>query len=164
MVVPTLDPVEERIIANLQTTLAGISPTSLTANYYTQVNHVFVMDQAPTEETVDQPAIVIVHVGTTRQFYCQDLDECVLSVDLYLIQVRNGDTWRRDAERFAADVRKALLLDRGRGSVSSIANAFDTDIVDEAQPNLLEANNTTLSRIAVKVVYRESILDPTVSA
>lgn len=167
MSVPTLMPVEDRIIENLQTTLAAISTSSLAADFYTNVMRVFVMDQAPGATIVDQPAVVIVHLGTTREQYCQDLDLCILSAELYLVMNR-GQNWRKDLQKFSADVRKALLLDRNRGSLNTgqpnqMVNAFDTDVSDADVGNFLDGHNVAISRLVVKVTYRDSIFDPTQS-
>lgn len=167
MSVPTLMPVEDRIIENLQTTLAAISTSSLAADFYTNVMRVFVMDQAPGATIVDQPAVVIVHLGTTREQYCQDLDLCILSAELYLVMNR-GQNWRKDLQKFSADVRKALLLDRNRGSLNTgqpnqMVNAFDTDVSDADVGNFLDGHNVAIARLVVKVTYRDSIFDPTQS-
>lgn len=169
MSAPTLMPVEDRIIENLQSTLAAISTSSITADFYTDVMRVFVMDQAPAAPAVvnDSPAVVIVHMGTKREQYCQDLDLCLLSCELWLVMNR-GQDWRKDLQKFSADVRKALLLDRNRGSLNTgqpnqMVNAFDTDIDDVGPGNFIDGHNTAMARLVVTVTYRDSIFDPTQS-
>lgn len=167
MTAPAIEPVENRILENVETVLRAISPTSVDADFYTTVNGVFVMDRSPSAPIVDVPAVVIIHMGTAREQYCQDLDLCTLNLELYLVMNR-GQTWRRDLQRFSADVRKALLLDRNRGSTdtgmpSQMANAFDTDINDADPGNFLDGHNVAIARLVVAVTYRDSIFDPTQS-
>lgn len=167
MTAPTLEPVEHRVVLNIETVLRAISPASLTADFYTTVRSVHVMDKAPAAVVVDQPAIAIFHLGTERDQYCQDLDLCFSRFELWLV-LNRGQNWRRDLQRFTADVRKALLLDRNRGSTNTgqpnqMANAFDTDVLEVHPGNFIDGHNVAMAQMNVTVTYRESIFDPTQS-
>lgn len=162
MVAPTLDPVEERALQNLETTLGAISTTSLVADFYTDVKAVISMDRDP-RENLPTPCAVLHHMGTDHEWGPIGLYESLAHVDVYLV-IQRTKTWRRDLLRFCADVRRALMVDAHRGNVSGQANAFDTHVINTALDPEAEGKNTAMARLAVQFQFRDSIDDLTQSA
>lgn len=165
MVAPALEPVEYRVVADLESTLAAISTSSIVADFYTNVKTVIPMDRSPAEN-LPMPCVVVHHTGTEHDWGPIGLYQTVVNVDLYLVIPRtdSATTWRRDLYRFAADVRRAVMIDAHRGSVSGQANAFDTHVVRTEIGGETEGKNTAMARLAIQFQFRDSIDDLTQSA
>lgn len=166
MTAPTLEPVEERALQDLETTLAGISTSSLVASFYTNVATVVPMDRAPLENIV-LPAVVIEHVGTEHEF--PDVSpgqyDSVGHVRLYLV-INREPTWRRDLLRFAADVRRAVMVDahRGAGNANGNVNCFDTLVSRTVIGEETEGMNQAVALLELQFQFRDSVDDLTQSA
>jgi len=155
---PALEPVESRILDNLKSTLAAITAG---ADYYTSVLKVHDMDQGFLQAR-ELPAICVEHKGTPEEPY--DSTGLVMAnsiVDLYCVAPKTP-TWRRDILRFAADVKKALRVDCGRGvTPDGQANAFDTTVDNTVLANEADGFPVALARLEVRVTFRYLFNDPT---
>lgn len=154
---PALEPVEERILQDVQTTLAAIAAGDA---YYTTVKRVHGMTQDPLE-CRELPAICVTYEQTPEEYGAIDVVECGLKLQLYLVMDKQRDTWRRDLTRFVADVKKALRVDHGRGNVNGQANAFDTLITNTVLANQTDNFPVAMARVEVQVTYRHLVEDPT---
>jgi hypothetical protein len=164
MTAPSLEPVEERILKDLETTIAAISQASVVAGFYTDVKKFAAMDRTPLEN-LPLPCVVLVHTGTKHEWGPIGLYESVCTVDLYLVLNRSSNTtWRRDLLRFAADVRRAVMVDAHRGNVAGQANAFDTHVVRTEIDHTTEGQNVVQARVSLEIQFRDLIDDLTATA
>lgn len=164
MPVPTIEPVQERILANVVTTLQGISTTSVDADYWTDVASVHCMDKTPAQ-TLQLPCLLVVNHGTESEPYSSTyLNSHVLSLEIFCLVSRKNENWRRDVARLAADVEKALMIDEQRGTQDGNANAFDTLIAKNLIANETDGYPTAVAQLLVQVTYRTSSKDPSVAA
>lgn len=168
MSAPALEPVEERILQDLETTLGAIATTSMVAEFYTDVRKVHAMDKV-LGQNVETPSIIVHHLGTTHTFHAAaggdgGLFESTINLELYCILARTGPTWRRDLVRFAADVRRAVMVDPHRGNVSGQANAFDCLVGETAIAPLVDGHNGPAARLTLQIQFRDYVNDPTLSA
>lgn len=118
------DSVEERIIANVVTTVQGVT----TDNGY-DFDVAVVQRQ---EEDIDQFAVaagaIVVHDGT--QAVARYISATIM--DLHLAVVvglkKPGPTWTSKLTNLMSQISQALMVDEGRGEFDSKANARRTDI------------------------------------
>lgn len=165
MPAPTIEPVEQRILQNVLTTLADISTTSTNGDFFTDVEAVHLMDQAPDAvgQTLDLPCVVVVHKGLEAAWgEATGLVMKRQALDIYCIHNRT-DTWLRDILRFAHDVERALAIDWKRGEQDGQPNAFDTLFLASDVGNLVEGNRIAMARVSVAVDFRSETLNPTLS-
>jgi hypothetical protein len=89
------------------------------------------------------------------------------NVDLYLV-ILNRRAQRRPGAatsyRFAADVRRAVMVDAHRGSVSGQANAFDTHVVRTEIDHEPRGRTSRKRASRLQFQFRDSIDDLTQSA
>ena len=164
MVLPTVEPVQERILANVVTALQGISTTSIDADYWTDVAIVHCMDKTPAG-TLQMPCVLVVNHGDESEIYsATGLNSHTLTIEVLGLVSRKNTDWRRDVGRLAADIEKALMRDRQRGTQSGNANAFDTVIVKNLVANETDGYPTAVAQLLVHVIYRTDSLDPSVAA
>lgn len=121
---PSGTPVKEAVLANLETTLAGITAGS---DYYTSVARVNRIDTVPIELT-EYPAIILVPSGAS---YDPPGDATTLAIAVhYRVEATLVIRARTDAveklENFIRDVHKALLVDITRGGL-----AIDTRLTED---------------------------------
>lgn len=164
MSVPTNDPVEVRVIEDIQTSLQAISKTHPTAQFFNDIQAVQVFDTNPADTAgLPLPCLVLVHEGTTHEWAdVTGLCENTMTLAVFCL-VEKQSTWRRDVARLASDVRRALQLDHQRGAVDGQPNAFDTTVIESLTANSLTETNVAMARLTVSVTYRDSFLDPTQS-
>jgi len=163
---PIAETVEERILANVQTTLAAISPLSVEAEYWTTVKRVFRMDRDPADvATQEVPAIAVIYDASTPYYDFAGVINYDLALQLYLCMAKRSETdWKRDLGRFAADVQRALRLDPRRGVFNDQANAFDTNVSEVRSSNAPPESAVVMARVDVTVQFRHLANDPTAAA
>lgn len=165
MTAPALEPVEVRILDDLQGTLTQISPTHPTVPFYTNVKAVRLMDQDPSNvDALPLPCIVVAHLGTSHRWAGMTGAQCenIAGLAVFCFVPRNTN-WRRDLIRFVSDVRRAFQVDHQRGLQDDQPNAFDTSVDNSEISNLVDGNNVAMARLDVSITYRDSFLDPTQS-
>lgn len=153
------DTVEERILADLITTLAAIAAGS---DFYTSVARVHRME-GNVLDLPERPAIVVLHDETAQKYGSIDQVECRLKLTLSLVLNREPASWSQDIARFVTDVTKALRVDCGRGTFSGYANAFDTYIVGHRMANESDGFPLAIAEVDVEVQFRHLLGDPTVA-
>jgi hypothetical protein len=151
------------VLADVESTLALITTTSTLGDFYTTVKRVHSMDRGPME-THELPAIVIVNHGSPRHYgdMLGNMD-ATLTLEVYAL-LKKDTNWRRDINRFAADIEKALRVDEQRGQFANNANAFDTTIQNIDVANETDGFPVALARIDVQVQFRYLTNDPTIAA
>jgi hypothetical protein len=166
MSAPTLNPVEDRILENVRDTLAAISTSNPTTDFFSNVATVKLMDTHPSMlASLTLPAIGIAYAaGTIGTAEFLTINDCELSLEIYLCVPRNNDQWRRDISRLAADVTRALRVDPGRGTTNDSVNAFDTVVGKAEISNQAGDEPFAMAAMAVTVQYRFKNDDPTNAA
>lgn len=164
MGVPANDPVEVRIIEDIQSSLEAISTTHPTADFFNNVGAVQVFDTNPADTAgLPLPCLVLVHEGTTHEWAdVTGLCENTMTLAVFCL-VEKQSTWRRDIARLSSDVRRALQLDHQRGNLDGQPNAFDTSVIESLTANTQTETRVAMARLTVSVTYRDSFLDPTES-
>jgi hypothetical protein len=158
---PTNEPVEQRILDNVRTTLAAIVAGT---DYYTSVRRVHDMENHPLQVN-EFPAVLVSYVGCEKDLgECNGHVKCDLRLDVYVVNRKSTATWRRDIERFAADVDKALTSTWTRGELDSQANAFDTLIERTVVADESDGFPVALARLEARIVFRHVFGDPTAAA
>lgn len=169
MSAPALEPVEQRILLDLEAVLAAISTTHVSVPFYTNVRRVYTMDKA-LGQTVETPCVLVAHTGTTHDYHAfaggdGGLFESVINLELYPIVSRSGPNWRRDIVRFAADVRRAVMVDPHRGTDGSgNVNAFDSTVHQSDFANEVDGHNQAMARLTMQIQFRDYVNDPTLTA
>lgn len=158
---PANEPVEQRILENVRTTCAAITAGT---DYYTTVG-ARVHDMKGNPLLIKEwPAVLISYVGCEKSLSeMLGLQKCELRLDVYCVGAMTPATWRRDIERFAADVEKALLSTWTRGELDGQANAFDTLIERTVIADESDGFPVALARHEVRVIFRHLFGDPTAS-
>lgn len=150
------DSVEERIIQNVVEVLRSITKAN---GYSLDVQRVYRMDENVLN-AIERPAIVVLHQGVKEHYGSIDQVECRLALTLWLGMNRD-DGWQSAMTRWAADVKKALRLDCGRGNAGGSANAFDTHIVGHDTANTVDGYPIAIVEIDIEVQYRHAFGDDT---
>lgn len=165
MTAPTIETVEERIIANVQSTLAAISPTHPTLAFWTQVRNVFRFDRDPALVALGEvPAITMVYESCTPSYDFAGAINYELALQLYLCVSCKDANWKRDLGRFAADVQRALRADPQRGSFADTGNAFDSNISEVRSANAPDPSPAVaMARVDLLVQFRHLATDPTLA-
>lgn len=158
---PTSEPVEQRILDNVRTTCAAIVAGT---DYYTTVGaRVHDMKGHPLELN-EFPAVLVSYIGCEKsQSEILGLVKCELRLDVYGVCSMQPATWRRDIERLAADIEKALTSTWTRGELDGQANAFDTLIERTVIADESDGFPVALARHEVRVIFRHLFGDPTAS-
>jgi len=156
---PPGDTVEERILANVVTTLAAIATGT---DFYTTVSRVHRME-GNVLDLPERPAVVVLHDDTGQKYGSIDQVECRLKLTLSLVMNREPSSWSQDIARFVTDVVKALRTDCGRGTASGSSNAFDTYIVGHRVANESDGFPLAIAEVDVEIQFRHLLSDPTVA-
>lgn len=165
MTAPTNETVEDRIIENVRATLAAISPQSTAESYWTTVKRVHVRDIEPLLAAVGEvPAVVVIYEACVPADGPTGVLAQDLQLQLHLCLSKANSNWKRDLSRFAADVKRALLLDAGRGTLDDQPNAFDTTVSELRQANAPEESGLVMARVDVSIHFRHLPNDPTAAA
>lgn len=158
---PTNEPVEQRILDNVRTTCAAIAAGT---DFYTSVRRVHDMEGLPLAVT-EFPAVLVSYEGCESDLgECNGHVKCDLNLNIYVVNRKSPATWRRDIERFAADVNKALTSTWTRGELDGQANAFDTLIERTVIADESDGFPVALARLETRVVFRHVFGDPTAAA
>lgn len=155
---PADETVEERILADVLTTLAAIAAG---ADYYTDVERVYRMT-GNAIANVERPSVTVLHEDTKDKYGSVDQLEQRLFLTLSL-GMDKTDNSARDMARFVADVKKALRADYGRGTHNGSANAFDTHIVGHRVANEDDGFPLAIAEVDVEIQFRHLLSDPTVA-
>jgi hypothetical protein len=152
--------VHDRIIANVQTTLAAIAAGS---TFWTTVAYAPLMSGNPLTNPI-MPCAIVNHMGVDEDYGAIDQIECNLKLAIICALAKNeGGDWQADIRHFAEDVARALRIDFGRGTLSGNANAFDTYIEHTDIANESDNFPVSLAQVNVRVQYRHLLTDPTVA-
>ncbi len=152
-----METVRERILADIKTTLEGITQ----ANGYNfdftpqTVQRWSMHGNTP----VDIPMIIITPGDETEESSVHPFTECSLSVFLSVFYINDkNDTTPTDIylNRLQADIKKAVLLDHTRGG-----EAVDTEIVSTSPFVTTEGQHYAGLVIELKIKYRHLRNDPT---
>ena len=150
---PAAEPVSERILQNIQTTLAGIT---FGGDYWTTFRHAAILDGSIVGEH-KTPAAFIRPLYTDMDGEGQTLTggvrhEMRCSITLVLDTRTNGGT---KLERAIRDVTRALYLDPQRGSYLGRENAVNT-IVDQVERSYPDGTQLDqyIATLIVRVVFR----------
>lgn len=167
MTAPVAELVEERIMADIEAVLRGISPSSTVGSFWTTVKGVHRMDRHPID-LPELPAIAVLYGESQDHGF--DATEQIsgtvyvdLNVHIFCVGQKDSPDWKRDIARFAADVKTALRIDTQRGQLDGQANAFDTIIGTTVISNQPDAFPVPMARVDVQVQYRHLFNDPTAS-
>src|SRR5690349_12985896 len=158
---PADETVENRIVANVLTTLAAIVAG---ATFYTTVERVHEMRGNPFI-CKELPCAIVQHMGCPEKYGAIDQVECNLQLAIALVMKKDDSgEWARNIRRFADDAKRALRADYGRGTFAGNANAFDTYIEGTEVANENDGFPVALAQINVRIQFRHHIDDPTVAA
>jgi hypothetical protein len=158
---PAAETVQDRIIANVVSTLLAIAAG---ADYYTTVLRVYEMKGNPLQSP-EMPCAIVQHMGCSEQYGSIDLVECNLKLTIGLVMAKDeSDAWQKNIRRFAEDAKVALRADFGRGTYASSQNAFDTYIEGTEVANEQDGFPVALAQINVRIQFRHLLDDPTVAA
>lgn len=155
---PTNDTVEERIIANVITTLALIVAGD---DYYTTIKTVQEMEGSALEN-IPKPCAIVYYDENDESYGDQDRVQNFLHLKIGL-GTHLGPTWRKDMRRFVADVKRALRVDTGRGTFNESQNAFDTYIDKTVIASATDGFPCGVGQIDITIQYRNLFSDASVA-
>lgn len=152
-----MESVRERILANIKTTLEGITQASGYNFDFTPgtVQRWSMHGNAP----VDIPMIIITPGDEQEEPSVHPFTECNLSVFLSVFYINDkNDSVPTDTylNRLQLDIKKAVFLDHTRGG-----EAIDTDIVSTSPFVSVEGQHYAGLMIELKVKYRHLRNNPT---
>lgn len=150
--------VEERIAADLKTTLAAVS---IANGFSVDVRRVYEMEGSVLTN-IEVPCITLLDRGIKEHYGSHDQVECRQSFTLALNMERSSG-WQRRMRLFANDLKRALRVDCGRGTAGGSANAFDTHIVGSDVANEDDGFPLAVAEVDVEIQFRHLLSDPTVA-
>lgn len=148
---PSILPVRERILANLQTTLESVTGAPTYALKLEQVKRFGGNTQT---KITDYPGCIIVPQEERTDDGRICIQEHWMPVDLLLV-VRK-ETWRQDINKLLADVRVALLSDYTRGGLAVWTKTIAEDVYEPATTEPVAS-----ARMQIQIYYRTAFDDPT---
>lgn len=161
MVLPTTEPVGEQILADIETTLLAIDVAHVTAAFWNTVRYVY-RGQISYPNIDGHPACVVwLESNETAddlesQTHSLNMERMEFQIDGWLQESSNVP---RALQRFAADIRTALMLDPKRGGP-----AFHTFITSQRFFYAAEISEPfSKVEVDVSVVYRTRVDDLTIS-
>jgi hypothetical protein len=158
---PANETVQDRIIANVLTTLAAIAGGS---TYYTTVARVYEMKGNPLQSP-EMPCAIVQHMGLDEKYGSIDTIDCNLRLAVALCMPKDeSGHWQQLIRQLAEDAKRALRDDFGRGTFAGMQNAFDTYVEGTEVANEADGFPIALAQINVRIQFRHLFDDPTAAA
>ncbi|MBI5050538.1 MAG: hypothetical protein HZC11_06665 [Nitrospirae bacterium] len=152
-----METIRERILANIKTTLEGITQgNGYNFDFASQTVQRWSMHG---NTPVDIPMIIITPGDELEEPSVHPFSECTLSIFLSVFYINDkNDAVPTDTylNRLQGDIKKVVLLDHTRGG-----EAIDTDIVSTSPFVTTEGQHYAGLVIELKVKYRHLRNDPT---
>jgi len=152
-----METVRERILANIKTTLEGITITNgYNFDFTSETVQRWSMHG---NKLVDLPAVIISPGNEEEKSLPNNFEECVLGVylDVFFVTEENDavstDTY---LNRLQGDMKKAILQDHTRGG-----EAIDTDVLGTTPFETTEGQPYAGIIMELGIRYRHLRLDPT---
>lgn len=156
MAQPTLEPVTERIMANVASALQGIRTDDVNQTYWHDVKKVLRVDTGyPEIKSMPACVLMITNLDVAddldSQTHSLNVESLGLEIDGWLSETTQEE---KAMQRLARDIRAALMRDPRRGGL-----AIHTYIRGVQYHNATESEPNSLVQIQASVEYRTRVDD-----
>ncbi len=146
------EPVEERIVANVITTLQGIT----VANGYNTTVAAVRRQHSNALQLRTWPACIVVHESADKRSKRLGMAPVMLTLTIIMALSTKDTTWPTLLERFIGDVDDALRVDVTRGGDAVVTFSQESQIYDSDE---LGNTGVVAAQTIVEISYRTAYLD-----